>query len=766
MNLFSRIVSANDVNEMPDHIYCSVVRSLYAEARTLFVGILCVVAAPLVLFWKEGDPVQLIFCALFMFFGMARMLLANSFEQEVTEETSVAEYRKWETRYLLSGSAYFGIMGLWFMAGMIRSDDPFVHMLSLVLCLCFMIGIVGRNFGSEKVVIYQVLLISVLIITGVLFQGGIYNYLLAAFLVPFFVAIKQMASRLKQLLVDSVISSEMSRTIAERFNIALDNVMHGIAMFGKDGRMVVCNDRFLQLANLNGWKPTVNGDSLFDLERGDGQGQLAWKLKDKLAENTSSRFRINTPDHRTIEIDFNIMDGGGVAVLTDITEQMESEKVIRDLANFDPLTNLPNRRYFLDEVNRLLGQEGRLEPCAMFFVDLDKFKEVNDTLGHSAGDQLLSAAAERLNLLVDSSGLICRFGGDEFVIVMPGMSDPIECSKFAAMIIRDMQMPIKVDAHELTIGASVGIALAPRDADTVDGLLQNTDSALYNAKAKGRGDYSFYTDELGDTIRMRRQLEADLRTAIRDETIDVFFQPLINLKRGRINTCEALARWVHPEHGQISPEKFVKIAEEAGSINVLGDYVLRKAMEACLKWPEHVCVAVNVSSVQFQTSDVFETITGLLSELNFPANRLDIEVTESIMLENVGEATSTLQKLSKMGVRISLDDFGTGFSSLSYLHALPFDKVKIDRSFIENGLANDRSLTLLKGVVDLIKRLGLSVVLEGIETEKQMEVLSRSVDVNEVQGYLFSRPVPERDIMTLLNASLRTPPDQDTNRVA
>lgn len=754
-----------------DALYASVVRSLYADSQSLFVGVLSVIIAPLVIYWKEGDHFQLLFSALFLLSGTARILLAQAFLSGVKLESARQEYEKWDNRYYISGCLFVFLLGSWFLSTVLITSDTFSQMLALSLSLCYMVGTIGRNFASDKIVSSHALIISTLIIAGLVSSGGPYNIILSIFLIPFFIAIRLMSTRLREIFFFSERASEANKKIAERFNIALDNVMHGIAMFDASGKIVVANDRFVELAGFDSWD--VHGNTLATLARQDNHNrrqsassELALRMLNYLRHSKSSCFNFQTPENKVIEVDFNSMEAGGVVVLADITDRVQSEKIIRNLANFDPLTDLPNRRFFVEEIQRHLSKNGEIAPCSMFFVDLDNFKEVNDTLGHAAGDKLLTTVSQRLLALMRSNDMICRFGGDEFVIVSPNLTDIAECSAFAQRIIDEILSPIDVDGNTLYVGASIGIAIGPESGKNVDELLQNTDVALYDAKGSGRNRFVFYSDELGEAISYRRALEVDLEAAIKNSNIDVYFQPLINLKRGKITTCEALVRWDHPEFGRISPDVFVKIAEETGLINSLGTYVLSKAIDACKEWPEHVRVAVNVSSLQFKTSDVVATVRELLVEKKFASNRLEIEVTETVMLENTEEVDASLRSLSEMGVRLSLDDFGTGFSSLSYLHSLPFDKVKIDRSFIENGIANERSLTLLKGVVDLIKRLGLSVVLEGIENEKQMQLLSRSVDVNEVQGFLFARPLPQHDIEALLRAAVGKPDSDAKDAVA
>ncbi|MEM7216346.1 MAG: EAL domain-containing protein, partial [Pseudomonadota bacterium] len=737
---------------LPDNIYASVVRSLYADAKTLLVGVLSIAVAPLVLYWKTSDSVHLVFSAFFLIFGILRILLAKEFEFSTNSDTTRSEYEKWENRYINISSLYVGLLGSWFLVGAIRSDDPFVHLMSFSLALCFLIGVSGRNFGSDKLVSLQVLIASSMLISGLVLLGNVYYAILAGFQIPFFIAIRFMATRLRKILFDAELKAQANRIIASRFDTALENVRHGVAMFTRDGKITVANERFLTLAGLDG-ADIIGSDVSILNTAGDMANQkdaFSGRIKAYLNSSKSQKFNFHLPGGRTIEADYNSMDEGGVVVLSDITERMISEKAIKDLANFDALTKLPNRRYFISEINRKMMNNGHLKPCTMFFIDLDKFKEVNDTLGHSVGDKLLKVVAGRLGAALTKEDLICRFGGDEFIVVVPGATDFERCSQLAEDLISKFTEPVEVDHHIITIGASIGIACAPQDGDNAEDLLQFTDVALYDAKAKGRGTYTFYSEDLGEAIRLRRELEIDLIQALEDNRLEVYFQPLINIRECKVTTCEALVRWNHPIHGYVSPETFVKIAEESGFIETLGEYVLRESLMQCANWSSSIRVAVNVSAIQFHRSDVFKTVCRLLDECGLEPCRLEIEVTETVMLQNFDDAIFTLNQLSEMGVKISLDDFGTGFSSLSYLHQLPLDKVKIDRSFIKNGISDTRSYTLLQGVVQLIKSLGLKVVLEGIETEEQLGQLSNGIKIDEVQGYLFSRPLSAKDIQTLL----------------
>jgi diguanylate cyclase (GGDEF)-like protein len=474
-------------------------------------------------------------------------------------------------------------------------------------------------------------------------------------------------------------------------------------------------------------------------------------------ENSQARDIITTdPDPargRSLSWTFQPMAGGGaVVLLEDITDRRTAEARISHLARYDELTALPNRVNFRDEIERLLKvQREAGQMSALLFVDLDQFKQVNDTLGHPCGDQLLCAVAARLRDMLRPEDSVARFGGDEFVVFQQNIRSPDDAAILARRIVDHLSERYKIDNHLVEIGASVGIAMTSADI-SADTLIKNADMALYRAKADGRGTFCFFREELAQTVEARRVLELDLRKALANEEFELFFQPLVNLKSGRISTCEALLRWNHPARGTVSPVDIIPVAEDMGLIVDLGRWILRKACMECMKWPEAVSIAVNFSPQQFHQRDVLSEVRYALEVSGLPPTRLEIEITESSLLRNTQLTHDVLSQLRALGVRISLDDFGTGYSSLSYLHNFPLQKVKIDRSFLE-GIDTDRPLTLLRGVARLSADLGMSVVVEGIETNEQLELISVDGTVTEAQGYLFSRPVPAVQVRQLLNAS-------------
>ena len=591
-------------------------------------------------------------------------------------------------------------------------------------------------------------------------RGTPYYIAMSVVSAAFLLAIMQLSANLHRIFMRAVVAREREAALAGQFDTALNNMPHGLCMFRADGQLAVMNHRFSEMMELPD-DFVERGLSASDIVDACVQAGSISAASGKiiLSEIEDSRARdvITTdpdPDRgRSLSWTFQPMAGGGaVVLLEDVTERRNAEARITHLARFDELTGLPNRVNFRDEIECLLALPRNGERLsALLFVDLDQFKQVNDTLGHPCGDQLLCAVADRLRAMLRPEDFVARFGGDEFVVFQQNMKSPEEAASLARRIVDHLSERYKIDNHLVEIGASVGIAMTS-PAISADTLLKNADMALYRAKADGRGTFCFFRDEMAQTVEARRILELDLRKALAHEEFELFYQPLVNLKSGRISTCEALLRWNHPVRGTVSPIDIIPVAEDMGLIVDLGRWILRKACMECMQWPEAVSIAVNFSPQQFHQRDVLSEIRYALEVSGLPASRLEIEITESSLLRNTQLTHDILSQLRALGVRISLDDFGTGYSSLSYLHNFPLQKVKIDRSFLE-GIDTDRPLTLLRGVARLSADLGMSVVVEGIETNEQLELINAEGTVTEAQGYLFSRPVPAVRIRQLLNAS-------------
>jgi diguanylate cyclase (GGDEF)-like protein len=540
------------------------------------------------------------------------------------------------------------------------------------------------------------------------------------------------------------------------FNVALNNMSHGLCVFGADERLIVRNDRYLEIFGMvpGSVEPGCTLREIFNklevagVVGGDHDKYIA-DLRETLAQGETTRTVKELNDGRTIHIFNRRMPGGGwVATHEDVTERRRSEQRVAHMARHDALTGLPNRLHFRECSEQALSLVRRGESIAVLCIDLDSFKEVNDTLGHPAGDELLKKVADRLRRIVRETDIVARLGGDEFAVVQVGLKRADEVTLLASRLIAELSEPYDVDGHEVVIGTSIGIALAPGDSSDPDQLLKDADMALYRAKAEGRGMFRFFEAEMDARIQARRKLEMELRKAVIQGEFEVLYQPIISLKDNQVAAFEALLRWNHPERGLVMPDEFISIAEDIGLIGCIGEWVLREACAEAATWPRSISVAVNLSSSQFRKTLVPAVVQALAATGLCP-ERLELEITESVLLQNNESTLLMLRQLHDLGVRISMDDFGTGYSSLSYLRSFPFDKIKIDRSFVSELETRPDCAAIVRAVAALGGTLGIKTTAEGVETVGQLEWL-RSEGCTEVQGFLFSRAVSAKKLSTLI----------------
>jgi diguanylate cyclase (GGDEF)-like protein/PAS domain S-box-containing protein len=438
--------------------------------------------------------------------------------------------------------------------------------------------------------------------------------------------------------------------------------------------------------------------------------------------------------------------------LMDITERKRAEARLAFMAQHDGLTGLPNRGLLRQQIEEALIHRRRsTEKVAVLVLGLDNFKAINDTLGHAVGDKLLHGVAKRLRSSLREEDKLARLNSDEFAVVQSGLARPDEAGMLARRLLDAIADPYLIDGNSVVIGASIGIAMAPGDGEDAERLLKSADMALSRAKADARGTFSFFESAMDARAQSRRKIEVELRDAIQDEVLRPYYQPLIDLASGRITGFEALVRWPHPERGMISPAEFIPVAEDTGLISAIGGMMLRRACADAANWPDDVRVAVNLSSLQFRSGNLLALVTDALKQSGLPAKRLELEITETLLLEKSSQVLATLHALRALGVRISMDDFGTGYSSLSYLRSFPFDKIKIDQSFVRDLGANRDAQAIIRSIVSLGKGLGVTITAEGVETEAELSCL-RMEGCHEAQGFLFSRARPNAEIMELLRA--------------
>jgi diguanylate cyclase (GGDEF)-like protein len=542
----------------------------------------------------------------------------------------------------------------------------------------------------------------------------------------------------------------------------LANMSHGLCMFDAAGRVAVCNGQFARMYGLTPERVAPGTPFRQIIEQqiagglyagGDPQAYLMEQLsaigrfpEQLLALNNGTIIAVS---HKRME------NGGWISTHMDVTESEKAQEQIRKMARFDGLTGLTNRSMFTARLIEAFEkyQTGH-QAFNLLLLDLDQFKGVNDSLGHPAGDALLKQVSERLMGCVRQNDVVARFGGDEFAILQFFRGDAREAS--AALAERLQQAiirPYDVDGDEVVIGTSIGIAVAPVDGDGPDQLMKNADLALYRAKAAGRNCYEFFNVSMDIEARERRVLEMDLRAAIPHGDLEVFYQPVVSVAARKIAGLEALVRWRHPVRGLIPPDRFIPQSEENGLVVALGEWVLRRACTEALNMPAHIKVAVNLSAVQFSRGNLFHTIERALSDTAFPPQRLELEITETVLLQRNEDHLAVLRRAKAMGIAIVLDDFGTGYSSLSYLRMFPFDKIKIDKSFIGDSGGRSDCAAIVCAVAGLARELGIMTTAEGIETEEQFTLL-RAAGCTYAQGYLFGKPAPVADTLAVVGKEI------------
>ena len=554
-------------------------------------------------------------------------------------------------------------------------------------------------------------------------------------------------------------AEEAERERGQLFEAALRTMTQGVCMYCASGRVIVTNRRFAEIYQLPAdteWR----GRPLMDLLRdspllapgSDEHVQRGFDDYVMMSQRTISLQMTHTlANGQIVVIAHEPMEGGGfVDTYTDVTEQRLAEAQLNHITTHDMLTDLPNRTLFRGQLTETLNRLRRDERCSVLCVNLDQFRSVNDTLGHPVGDTLLRLVAQRLGSLLGPKDMLARLGGDEFAIIQSKANLPLDAMMLAYKIIKDTARSYHIDGNDIVIGACIGISVGPIDGANADLLLKAAGTALHQAKVDGRNHYRFFEAEMDAQLQSRRTLELDLRRAMADGALEMHYQPLVALNGDHITGFEALMRWHHPERGMISPVDFIPLAEETGLIVEMGRWAMEQACRDAATWPDPIKVAVNVSVVQFLHGDVAAVVDQALRISGLPPQRLEVEITESLLIENVESVMAVLHQLKELGVNIAMDDFGTGYSSLSYLNSFPFDKVKVDQSFVRELGRSADATAIIQAVARLCESLDVISTAEGVESAEQLALL-RDCMFTQIQGYLVSKPRPAAEIPTLLS---------------
>jgi len=552
------------------------------------------------------------------------------------------------------------------------------------------------------------------------------------------------------------------KAISDNLDLALSNMSQGLLLFDRDEKLVICNERLYVLLDLDK-KNIYPGITFTDLlwhyfndgtlSVADTNARVNETRLRHLADLSSSRDVISAEivrRQRIINFSHRALPGGGwVSTLDDITERRIIEDQITHLAHHDPLTALPNRMLFQERLSfAVQGTSGNVS--ALLYMDLDRFKPVNDMFGHAAGDTVLRVVGERLQGLLRKQDLVSRLGGDEFAVLMPHCTSQSDALHLAERLIQEVSRPIFINEASVNIGVSIGIAFAPQHGSTPEQLLRNADLALYRAKENGRGHHAVYESGIDQQIIQRRELEQDLRAALQNHEFVLLYQPVVNTGRQNVTSCEALLRWISPTRGLIPPLDFIPQAEDIGLMPEIGAWVLRTACAEAMRWPDSIRVSVNVSPTQLRKANFLDQVMSILHETGLPPERLELEVTETAIIDDVKNASLLLHRLRARGIHVALDDFGTGYSSLSFLSTLPVTRIKIDRSFVQGIDEKPEAAAIVRAVGGICQSLGIDATAEGVETEQQAEFLE-SEGCPDLQGYLIRRPCVAEDIRTWID---------------
>ncbi len=742
---------------MPAIDYVSIVSSLYRDRLALTIGTLVSAGVAIVAGVESGAWIHYLFSGLFLLLAIYRYQQSIAFEavKLELEDAQTAEY--WEFQALLSGSMAAVIFGAWCFISVVFVKTEFSILLSLTTSIAAMVGLVARNYGLDRLITLQLLLVGTPICLGLVIDGNIYHMFLAAMFTPVFYSFRALASDVRNVLLSAVRDRVEVSRLAGELDTALSTMSHGLVMLDENLVVLVANVQMKEML----WGEqdySCVGKSLSSfIELAISTGVLTQlsgqRLASALGNVGQSKLILQFLDGRHCEVSINRRESQTVLVFQDITERMQAESRIKFMARYDPDTNLPNRAYFSEQISakiRNLNGEGVEKDLAFLSLDIDDFKYINDTFGHPTGDRVLALVARRMRQALDSNVLVGRFGGDEFAAFFEHDVNQEELVRKIEGLFVSLSEPFELDGQGFSIRASAGLVVSDCQNSSLEELLKRSDLALYSAKVNHKGSLSVFNDEMYEAYQDKMQLKDALRDALTQGNLMLFYQPVVDIKSGKVVGCEALARWHHEELGIIPPYIFIPIAEEMGVISEITEWALNTATKECATWPSGVGVAVNISAWDFKGDNVQRMVYTALAESGLEAHRLEIEVTESVLVQELEVASTVLGEISCQGIGIALDDFGTGYSSLSYLHDLPFSKLKIDRSFTQNITTDPKVKKLMRNIATLGQDLNMMVTVEGVETQDQYDVVAEMGLINYVQGYIFGTPVPQSEIANLI----------------
>ncbi|KQS89650.1 MULTISPECIES: putative bifunctional diguanylate cyclase/phosphodiesterase [unclassified Rhizobium] len=750
-------MTSREQSALPTDVYRSFVSSLYDYRQTLLIGMLSHAVTFLLILAKTGDVFYLGCTVAIALIWFVRQIGMRRFDRVDFAALDVNGIRLWENRYNFGGVCATITLGTACGYSILVSQDAFAEFACISVTLATMVSLVGRNYGSARAVIIMSLSACGPIILGLLGRMDLFMAILAALMIPFILTTWSMAKGVRETLHDNVLAAREIATIAERFDLALNNMPHGLFMLDANNRILVANRRACDLLNLGDQERLKDCHLDAVLRYGvrhtfleQDQARQVLKQLDRLMKGIDSQALIPFSEDLFLEFSASQRANGGIVLIfEDVTARVRAEKKILQMVRFDTLTGLPNRDYFAELVGNALAERKPAGPVGFMVLDVAEFKHVNDTRGHVVGDRLLCAIAERLKKIAGDRAIAARLMGDEFVLLFSHEAGRRELEERMRSLHAQMRGAYDASGFSFNISMSAGYVIADSADFRLEDMQIKADLALFESKSRDKGSCTAFEVEMDANYLDRQKLKADLREALETGGLSVAYQPMFVADGSRIECCEALARWTHPERGPVSPIVFIQLAEEIGVVTEITRFMLRQACLDCLTWPQHIAVSVNLSVLDLRSSEIVAVVMDTLAETGLDPARLHLEVTESCLMEEAAKVQTILQELRARGVTIAIDDFGTGYSSLSYLDALPLDIIKIDRSFVRNIREDARRFKLLRGTVNLSRELGLKIVIEGVETEDQLALINEYKCADLVQGYVFAAPVPSLAIESL-----------------
>ncbi|MGJ8571577.1 MAG: putative bifunctional diguanylate cyclase/phosphodiesterase [Hoeflea sp.] len=742
-----------------DEVRLSFVASLYQQRGTLFAGMIAHVVTAMAVYLRIDDPFYLYVALALFVVWFCRNIDMMAFDRLQKNDLKLADTLHWEKRYVTGSFITCSILGTMCGHALVVAQDPFAELVTVSVTLASMISVVGRNFGSRLNVDMIILAACLPITAGLMIARDPYMGLMAILLLPLFLTTRSMANGVRDFLFNSVTAERKTAEIAERFDTALNNMSHGLFMLDGDGRIEVANRKAREFFSIDKNTDLTGRALRAALRLGTRNGVIAKENfgqinqhLDSLVSGRDDRALVRFDKNSWLEFSARYRgEKGVVLIFEDVSERIQSEKRILHMARFDNLTNLPNRSWFKEVVSIKMANAKPDQQMALAVLDIDDFKHVNDSMGHVNGDKLLSAIANRLRSLSRQKYVVSRFGGDEFVLFIPDVKDIEDLNATMDFVVDTLRGTYIIDGHKLFISLSGGVVMSPVAGVQLEDMHIQADLALYEAKRRDKNRWTLFEDSMDQRYTERQGMKAALREAIRTQSMDLFYQPMFNPQGTRIVGAEALSRWIHPELGPVSPAVYIPLAEEMGIISELTRCVIDRAVQDAANWPSDLQVSVNLSAHDLNDRTIVSVIADALDRADFAPGRLQLEITESGLMNDLKTAREILTELRSMGMSIAIDDFGTGYSSLSYLDMLPLNKVKIDRSFVRDLTKDPKKLKLLRGVVNLARELGLEVVVEGVETEDQLVMISDNNCADIIQGYIFGTPMPHGSFVELAN---------------